>query len=110
MMKGMTELTQDLTERLVRQFTAAILAKLQPDEAAFFAEVEPPSITVASIDGEPAIKIRLFGQETLIEWDGTEADAVQCVLHNVDSAADNISDGYWATGGWRTRTSSPPSE
>jgi hypothetical protein len=101
-----TELTPELADRLVRQFTAAVQERLQPDELAFLATVAPLSITAAALDGDLVVKIRLYGQETFIGWDGTEADAVECVMGIVDSAADNISDGYWMTGGWKTRTTS----
>ncbi len=58
--------------------------------------------------GERCISIRLYGAETLVGWDGTEAGAVDALMDHVDAAAANISDGYWVTGGWRSRAGSPP--
>jgi hypothetical protein len=85
-------LSPELEERLVRHFLAAVRAELTTDELAFLGSLEPPEISADLLNGEPALKVRLYGQETLIGWDGTESDAVQSILEVADSAAANISE------------------
>ena len=92
----------------MEQLTAAVRAKLEPAEAAFLDEVGPLRIKSVVLEGTQCIEVLLFGQETLIEWDGTEADAVQIVSDHAESHAADIRDDYWSTGGWRDRTTFPP--
>lgn len=87
---------------------SAVRSELEPEEVAFFDELGPPTIEVSTLDGERCISVFFYGSETRTEWDGTEADAVACVLGSVDSAASSISDGYWTSGGWKTRVAPPP--
>ena len=71
----------------MEQLTAAVRAKLEPAEAAFLDEVGPLRIKSVVLEGTQCIEVLLFGQETLIEWDGTEADAVQIVSDHAESHA-----------------------
>jgi hypothetical protein len=98
-------LARHLEEELVR----AVRAELDPEELEFFAQVDPPRVEAVEADGMPAVMVTFYGSVTTTEWDGTEADATEIVLSAVGAAAASISDGYWRAGGWKTRTSSPPS-
>jgi hypothetical protein len=96
-----------LVQQLAKRFTAAVRAALEPAEAAFLDDTGPPMITSVILNGTLHLAIALYGERTLIEWDGTEDDALQIVDDCVESAAANISDGYWMTGGWNDRTTFP---
>jgi transposase-like protein len=93
---------------ILKSAAAFFGAELTPAEAAFLDEMPPPVIEVSTLEAGSCIKISVFGSESRIGWEGTEEDAVECVLGSVESAAANVSDGYWMSGGWQTRTSSRP--
>ena len=84
---------------------AGIRRVLSDEEQGFLDQVRPPQIwTELNEDGEVGLLVRLYGSTSTAEWDGTVQDAEEIVDALTETQAANVSDGYWMSGGWKTRT------
>jgi hypothetical protein len=105
---------RDGTERLGPEVAAAIVARflsgmkphLTTAEWSFLLERNPPVVRIdRSEDGDLALVIEYFGGRTSLGgWDGSLSEAQVILDEHAETAAANVSEGYWASGGWRTQT------
>ncbi|MGH9164431.1 MAG: hypothetical protein ACRDZW_02815, partial [Acidimicrobiales bacterium] len=79
---------------------------LTAEEWAFALEATAPKVRFGrGEDGDVVLVVTYYGGTTEFGgWDGSVEDAEAIVDEHAETAAMNVSDGYWQTGGWRTHT------
>lgn len=91
---------------VIAQLVADVEGELEGRELHAFGELDPPSLSLEVDDGAIWLVIALAGTTTACEWDGSRDDALEIAKGAAPSLAFSVSDLYWMSGGWRTRTSS----
>ena len=94
---------------MIRPALAAALRKqVQPElegrELHALEGLNAPVFEVESDGGEVLLSIAFAGSKTTTEWDGSPEEAFELVRQNALSFAYSVSDIYWMSGGWRTKT------
>ena len=108
----LVDLDQSLDAQLVEQLSRAVREHLSADELSFFDQTDRrPHFDVVRLDGNRAMKVTFFGDQTWVDWDGTTTGAQEIVGGLAERVADWVSSYYWQTPqGWRSKTTFDGSE
>jgi hypothetical protein len=79
-------------------------AEVEGQELDVLVGLDPPVFEVESESGALSLSIAFAGSRTTTEWDGSTEEAMELVRQAAPSLAFSVSDIYWTSGGWRTRT------